>query len=131
MQKVMQSDAAVFRTGSSLQEGCEKLAKTVDSFADVKTSDRGLIWNTDLVETLELDNLLGQAVATIQSAENRKESRGAHAREDFKDRDDTNWMKHTLCWVDEKGKATIDYRPVNLHTLTSDVEPIPPKARTY
>ena len=131
MQKVMQSDAAVFRTGSSLQEGCEKLAKTVDSFADVKTSDRGLIWNTDLIETLELDNLLGQAVATIQSAENRKESRGAHAREDFKDRDDTHWLKHTLCWVDEKGKATIDYRSVNLHTLTSDVEPIPPKARTY
>jgi len=131
MQKVMQSDAAVFRTGSSLQEGCEKLAKTVDSFADVKTSDRGLIWNTDLVETLELDNLLGQAVATIRSAENRKESRGAHAREDFKDRDDAEWLKHTLCWVDEAGKASIDYRAVNLHTLTSDVEPIPPKARTY
>jgi succinate dehydrogenase / fumarate reductase flavoprotein subunit len=131
MQKVMQSDAAVFRTGSSLQEGCEKLAKTVASFADVKTSDRGLIWNTDLIETLELDNLLGQAVATVRSAENRKESRGAHAREDFQERDDVNWLKHTLCWVDEQGKAEIEYRPVNLHTLTSDVEPIPPKARTY
>ena len=131
MQKIMQSDAAVFRTGSSLEEGCTKIAATVDSFADVRTSDRGLIWNTDLVETLELDNLLGQAVATIRSAENRKESRGAHAREDFKDRNDAEWMKHTLCWVDEKGSTRIDYRAVHLNTLTTDVEPIPPKARTY
>ncbi|MFM8585576.1 MAG: succinate dehydrogenase flavoprotein subunit [Gammaproteobacteria bacterium] len=131
MQKIMQTDAAVFRTGSSLQEGCEKLQKTFDSFADVRTSDRGLIWNTDLIETLELDNLLGQAMATVRSAENRKESRGAHAREDFKDRDDAHWMKHTLCWVDDKGHTQIDYRPVHLNTLTHDVEPIPPKARTY
>ena len=131
MQRTMQNDAAVFRTGSSLEEGCTKLAATVDSFADVRTSDRGLIWNTDLVETLELDNLLGQAVATIRSAENRKESRGAHAREDFKDRNDAEWMKHTLCWVDEKGGTRIDYRAVHLNTLTTDVEPIPPKARTY
>jgi succinate dehydrogenase / fumarate reductase flavoprotein subunit len=97
----------------------------------VKVADRSLIWNTDLVETIELDNLLGQATATIVSAENRKESRGAHAREDFKDRDDVNWQKHTLCWVDEAGKTRIEYRPVHMTTLTNDVEPIPPKARTY
>ena len=131
MQKIMQSDAAVFRSGESLRQGCEKLQRTVDSFADVRTSDRGLIWNTDLVETLELDNLLGQAVATVRSAENRKESRGAHAREDFQDRDDAAWMKHSLCWVDEKGQVRIDYRPVHQGTLTADVEAIPPKARTY
>jgi succinate dehydrogenase / fumarate reductase flavoprotein subunit len=131
MQKIMQRDAAVFRTGQTMQEGIDALAKTHASIADVRISDRGLIWNTDLVETIELDNLLGQAMATIVSAENRKESRGAHAREDFKDRDDVNWQKHTLCWVDASGKTSIDYRPVHMNTLTRDVEPIPPKARTY
>ena len=131
MQKVMQGHAAVFRTGDSLQEGVHKLADVIASFADVSVSDRSLIWNTDLIETLELDNLLGQAAATIQSAANRKESRGAHAREDFPDRDDANWMKHTLAWVDGRGTVRIDYRPVHMNTLTSDVEPIPPKARTY
>jgi succinate dehydrogenase / fumarate reductase flavoprotein subunit len=131
MQKTMQRDAAVFRSGESLKDGVTALAKTHASFADVRVADRSLVWNTDLIETVELDNLLGQATATIVSAENRKESRGAHAREDFKERDDVNWQKHTLCWVDEAGKTRIEYRPVHMNTLTKDVEPIPPKARTY
>ena len=131
MQKIMQSDAAVFRTGESLKEGMQRLEKTYRSFADVKVSDRSLVWNTDLVETMELENLLLQATATIHAAENRKESRGAQAREDFKDRDDANWMKHTIVWVDGPGKVKFDYRPVHLETLTNDVEPVPPKARTY
>ena len=131
MQKIMQSDAAVFRTGATLSEGAAKLARTVDSFADVQVTDRSLIWNTDLVETMELENLLLQAVATIRSAENRQESRGAHAREDFQERNDVEWLKHTLCWVDPKGGVKLDYRPVHLRTLTDEVELIPPKARTY
>jgi succinate dehydrogenase / fumarate reductase flavoprotein subunit len=131
MQRVMQSDAAVFRTGESLNDGKRKLAEVFDSFADVQVTDRSLIWNTDLVETLELDNLLGQAVATMHSAENRKESRGAQAREDFPNRDDHNWMKHSLCWVSAAGSTRLDYRPVHLNTLTDEVQSIPPKARTY
>jgi succinate dehydrogenase / fumarate reductase flavoprotein subunit len=131
MQRVMQSDAAVFRTGESLNDGKRRLAEVFASFADVQVTDRSLVWNTDLIETLELDNLLGQAVATLHSAENRKESRGAQAREDFPDRDDQNWMKHTLCWVDGNGATRFDYRPVHLNTLTDEVESIPPKARTY
>ncbi len=131
MQKIMQADAAVFRTASSLAEGRDRIAKTFATFADVRVSDRSLVWNSDLIETMELENLLLQAVATITSAENRQESRGAHAREDFSARDDVNWMKHTLCWVDDKGTARMDYRPVHLQTLTRDVETIAPKARTY
>ncbi len=131
MQKVMQSDAAVFRTGETLREGIQRLERTYQSFSDVKVSDRSLIWNTDLVETLELENLLLQATATIHAAENRKESRGAQAREDFPDRDDVNWMKHSVVWVEGPGKVKFDYRPVHLDTLTDDVESIPPKARTY
>ncbi|MGE0113628.1 MAG: succinate dehydrogenase flavoprotein subunit [Steroidobacteraceae bacterium] len=131
MQRVMQNHAAVFRTGESLLEGVEKLDKVIASFADVGVSDRGLVWNTDLVETLELDNLLCQAAATINSAFNRKESRGAHAREDFPNRDDENWMKHSLAYVDAHGKVALDYRPVHLYTLTNDVEVVPPKARVY
>jgi len=121
----------VFRTGESLAEGVARLAAVHASFADVQVSDRSLVWNTDLVETLELDNLLGQALVTMHSAENRKESRGAHAREDYKERDDREWLKHTLAWEDGSGRVCIDYRPVHLNTLTGDVEPIPPKARTY
>jgi succinate dehydrogenase / fumarate reductase flavoprotein subunit len=131
MQRTMQKHAAVFRTGDSMQEGVEKMDEIFATFSDVKVSDRGLIWNTDLVETLELENLLIQAQATIQSALNRSESRGGHAREDFPDRDDDNWMKHTLAWVDDKGKVDFDYRPVHMYTLSDEAEVIPPKKRVY
>ena len=131
MQKIMQSHAAVFRTGETLEEGSRLLSKTFASLGDVKVSDRSLVWNTDLIETMELENLMLNAVATIDSAVNRLESRGAHAREDYPDRDDEKWMKHTLAWVDDSGKATFDYRPVHLDTLTDEVDAIPPKARVY
>jgi succinate dehydrogenase / fumarate reductase, flavoprotein subunit len=131
MQKTMQLDAAVFRTGESLNEGIGKLQKTFETFPDVHVTDRSLVWNTDLIETMELENLLLQATATIHSAANRKESRGAQAREDFPNRDDQNWMKHSLVWVEGPGKVRFDYRPVHLETLTDEVETVPPKARTY
>ncbi len=131
MQKTMQIDAAVFRTGESLAQGIDRIGATFASFADVHISDRSLIWNSDLIETLELENLLLQATATIHSAANRTESRGAHAREDFPVRDDQNWLKHTLVWVEGPKRARFDYRPVHLNTLTSDVESFPPRARTY
>jgi len=131
MQRIMQNHAAVFRTGETLNEGVDKLKDTFASFADVRVSDRSLIWNTDLVETMELENLLLNAVVTIESAANRLESRGAHAREDYPDRDDANWMKHTYAWVDGGGAVQFDYRPVHQETLTDEVEAVPPKARVY
>lgn len=131
MQKTMQKHAAVFRTGDSMQEGVNKLREVQESFKDVSVSDRSLIWNTDLIETLELDNLLSQAAVTIEGALNREESRGGHAREDFPDRDDTNWHKHSIMWFDDKNKVSINYRPVHMYTLSDDVDVVPPKKRVY
>ena len=131
MQRVMQDHAAVFRTGESLQEGIDALKPIFASFNDVSVADRSLIWNTDLVETLELENLLLQAMGTIASAAYRTESRGAQAREDYPDRDDENWLKHTLVWVNESGDVQFGERAVELETLTDEVETVPPKPRTY
>jgi len=131
MQRAMQTHAAVFRSGDSLETGQKKLADTWAKRDKISVTDRSMIWNSDLMETLEYDNLIYQAVATMEGARNRTESRGAHAREDFEERDDANWMKHTLTWVDDQGKVTIDYRPVHLNTLTNEVQSIPPKARVY
>jgi len=132
MQQAMQEDAAVFRTSDSLASGVKRLQAVQDKRKDIKVSDRGLIWNTDLVETLEFENLVVQAVVTVAGAANRTESRGAHAHEDHPDRDDANWMKHTLTWMDDvTGKVVIDYRPVHDYTMTNDIAPIPPKTRVY
>ena len=130
MQKTMQNHAAVYRTGDILQAGVAEMKKVRASFANVQVNDSSLIWNTDLVETLELDNLLDQAYVTISAAENRKESRGGHAREDYPDRDDENWLKHSLMWLADD-KVSIDYRSVHMFTLTDEVDVIPPKKRVY
>jgi succinate dehydrogenase / fumarate reductase flavoprotein subunit len=131
MQRAMQDNCAVFRNAEILDEGVEKIDAVAASFAEVNVTDRSMIWNSDLVETLELDNLLGQAVVSMHSAAARTESRGAHAREDFPDRDDENWLKHSLAWCDGKGRVVLDYRPVHLQPLSDDVDTIPPKERVY
>jgi succinate dehydrogenase / fumarate reductase flavoprotein subunit len=131
MQRTMQTHAAVFRTSELLKEGVAKMAQVAGSYGDIKIADRSLIWNSDLVEALELDNLIGNALTTVVGGEARKESRGAHAHEDFPDRDDDNWMKHTLAWVNEKREVALDYRDVKMRTLTNEVQVFPPKARVY
>ena len=137
MQMAMQEDAAVFRTQESLENGCRRMSEIWGELKDLHVTDRSMIWNSDLVETLELENLMANAIATVYGAEARKESRGAHAREDFDQRDDVNWRKHTLSWVAPDGKVTLAYRPVHTETMLPysdggiDPKKIEPKARVY
>ena len=131
MQRAMQTHCAVFRDENIMAEGVKIMAEVWAKRNDLKLSDRGMIWNSDLVETLEFDNLLAQALVSIHGALNREESRGGHAREDFTERDDENWMKHTVAWLNKAGPSRFEYRPVHNYTLTDDVEAVPPQARVY
>ncbi|MDE0384477.1 MAG: succinate dehydrogenase flavoprotein subunit [Defluviicoccus sp.] len=131
MQQIMQSHCAVFRTGEILGRGKAKLRQVWDGRADMTVSDRSMIWNSDLVEALEFDNLLAQSVVSVDAALDREESRGAHAREDFPERDDESWMKHTLIWLDEDGRSRMEYRPVHTNTMTNEVQAVPPQDRVY
>ena len=127
----MQAHAAVFRNSASLKQGVEKVQKVWGGMADLAVTDRSLIWNSDLVEALELQNLMGNAMVTMVGAEARTESRGAQAHDDFPNRDDVNWMKHTLAWCDAQGDVKLDYRPVKMRTLTDEVSVFPPQKRVY
>jgi succinate dehydrogenase / fumarate reductase flavoprotein subunit len=131
MQRTMQNNCAVFRTAEVLRDGVDKIDRVAKSFADLGIADRSMIWNSDLMEALELQNLLNQAVVALHSAENRTESRGAHARDDFPERDDENWMKHTVGWLDGDSAVRIAYRPVHQYTLSNEIQAFPPKARVY
>jgi succinate dehydrogenase / fumarate reductase, flavoprotein subunit len=131
MQRTMQNNCAVFRTAEILEDGVRKIDDVAQSMSDLVIADRSMIWNSDLVEALELDNLVAQAVVSLHSARNRTESRGAHAREDFPERDDKNWMKHTVAWLDGAGTVSLGYRPVHMHTLSNEVQVFPPKKRVY
>ena len=131
MQRSMQGHAAVFRTSKSMTEGVEKMKKVWSGMTDMSVTDRSLVWNSDLMEALELHNLMGSAMTTMVGAEARTESRGAHAHDDYPDRDDQNWMKHTLAWCDDNGDVKLDYRPVKMQTLTNEVSVFPPRKRVY